>query len=865
MKKKKKEKAPLSLGRKLVYALVTVAAVCGLCYLAYYLVHYTFYREYENYLTSYEYEQGGELKLQGQKLEENKKYELVCESDELAMYLDEDTTDVAILDKRTGTVTYAVPPEAEDDPLANKVNKEYLRSHIILNYYNASRTTGVYDSYSMSVEKEQFEFESIENGVRVIYEMGDFSNSAGIVPQYMSEEKYAEIVEQLSEEDGAAFGRYYSTTSDVDGMRQILKTARNNRIALGRIQTMLESVGFTEEDYVEQMALAGTQVSVPISFKVALEYRLEGDHIDVSVPVCALEENGGASVYRIQVLYGFGAAGTDETGYIVVPNGDGSIINFNNGKTGAGTYSQFVYGIDMLAADYTVMETSNNARMALFGLCKEDGTILATIEDGASLASINAGVAGRVNSYNNAYVTFVVRGSETLEMFGSTGNEAALPIVEPDPYDRDLTVRYTFLDEDHQGYAGMANYYRDRLIAEGVLTEKTQSEPLKFYYDVLSGVKMTEFFLGKQYLGLTAMTTFDQAAQMSDALARAGVGNQVMNLQGWFNGGYYHDVADRIRVPRKLGGKSGLEALNNQVVNNGGSLYADVAFQQVTQISKRYNYGAETAKYYGSGYVADFGQLNPATLRQTSSLGYPETTYYLISPKYLVRYVDEFADKFAKIDVEGVALRDLGSDVHSDKKRSNMIDREQALDVVKGQLALLDGTEKNILVDQANDYAWAAAEDITNLPLSDNEYVIVDEDIPLYEMIVHGCIDYCGGVYNLADTADAQRQLLTMIEYGAAPHFLFTWQETSEMKYSGVNRFYTTCFDTWKDKAAEVYGELAGVLSQVTDQRMVGHEILPDGVRKTLYSGGTAIYVNYGDEPADVDGLRIPAMGYTVQ
>ena len=215
--------------------------------------------------------------------------------------------------------------------------------------------------------------------------------------------------------------------------------------------------------------------------------------------------------------------------------------------------------------------------------------------------------------------------------------------------------------------------------------------------------------------------------------------------------------------------------------------------------------------------------------------------------------------------MDGVALRDLGSDVHSDKKRSNMIDREQALDVVKGQLALLDGTEKNILVDQANDYAWAAAEDITNLPLSDNEYVIVDEDIPLYEMIVHGCIDYCGGVYNLADTADAQRQLLTMIEYGAAPHFLFTWQETSEMKYSGVSRFYTTCFDTWKDKAAEVYGELAGVLSQVTDQRMVGHEILPDGVRKTLYSGGTAIYVNYGDQPADVDGLRIPAMGYAVQ
>lgn len=863
--KKKKEKAPLSLGRKIVYVLVTVGVAAGLSYLAYYLTHYTFYRHYQDYISSYEYEQGTELKLQGEKLEENKSYALVCQSDELALYLDEDTTDVAILDKRSGAVTYAVPPEADSDPLANGVNRDYLRSHIILNYYNASRTAGIYDSWSMSVDKGQFEFESIENGVRVIYEMGDFSNSAGIVPQYMSEEKFNEIVAQLGEDEAAAFGRYYSTTSDVEGMRQILKTARNNRIALERIQATLESVGFTEEDYVEQMALAGTQVSVPISFVVALEYRLEGDHVDVSVPTCALEENGGASIYRIQVLYGFGAAGTDEEGYIVVPNGDGSLINFNNGKTSAGTYSQFVYGIDMLAADYTVMETSNNARMGLFGLCREDGTILATIEDGASLASINAGVSGRVNSYNNAYVTFVVRGSETLEMFGSTGNEAALPIVEPTPYDRNLTVRYTFLDEDHQGYSGIANYYRDRLISEGVLTEKTESEPLKFYYDVLSGVKMTEFFLGKQYMGLTAMTTFDQAGQMSDALAQAGVENQVMNLQGWFNGGYYHDVPDRIRVPGKLGGKSGLEDLNAQVANNGGRLYADVAFQQVTEISKRFNYKAESAKYYGSGYVADFGQVNPATLRQTSSLGYSETMYDLISPKFLVRYVDEFADRFAGVDVDGVALRDLGSELHSDKKRSEMIDREQALDVVKGQLALLDDTEKKLLVDQANDYAWAAADDITDLPLSDNEYVIVDENIPLYEMIVHGCIDYCGTVYNLDDTAEEWEQLLTMIEYGAAPHFLFTWQETSEMKYSGVNRFYTTCFNTWKDKAVEVYGELADVLGQVTGQRMVSHEILPGGVRKTLYSGGTAIYVNYNASPVTVDGVRVPARGYAVQ
>ena len=861
----KKTKKPLSTGKKLLIALLVIALVIGLVYLSYYLIRFTFFNDYREFLTGYSYESGAELKLQKEKLPGYDDYRLAAESGSLKLYLNDKTTDVAVYDKRSGEITFATPPAAEDDPIANGVNKDYLRSHIIVNYFNASRTEGIYDSWSMAVERGQFSFEGIGNGVRVIYEMGDFSNSSGIVPQYMSQEKFDEIAAQLSEKDAAALGRYYTTTSDVSGMRQLLKTARNNRNVQGKIQTMLESAGFTEEDYAEQMALAGTNVSVPVSFKVALEYRLKDDYLEVSVPVSAIEEKGGASIFRVQLLRGFAAADSSESGYIVVPNGDGSIIRFNNGKTGAANYSQFIYGIDMLAADYTVMESANNATMALFGMCKENGTILATVEDGASLASITAGVSGKVNNYNYAYTTFVIRGSETLEMFGTTGNEAALPIVEPEPYDSNLTVRYTFLDDAHRGYTGIANYYRDRLISRGVLTPKQENGSIKLYYDVIAGVEMTEFFLGKQYMGLTAMTTFEQAGQMSDYLAEAGITNQVMNLQGWFNGGYYHDVADYIRVSRKLGGRNGLEALNKTVTENGGSLRADVAFQKVTYDSKRYNYQAESAKYYGSGYVASFGQVNPVTLRQTSSLGYSETMYDLISPKFLVRYTTRFAERFSDMDVDGVSLRDLGSSVHSDKKRTNQIHREAALDVVSAQLEAIAATGKKVLVNEANDYAWSVADDIINLPLNDNDYVIVDANIPLYEMIVHGCIDYCGNVYNLTDAANARQQVLTMIEYGAAPHFVFTWKETTEMKYSGMNSSYATTFDTWCGVAAEVYREVDSVLSQVSGQTVQSHEILEDGVRKIVYSNGVTIYVNYTDAGVLADGIQIPAMSYAVR
>ena len=862
----KKTRKPLSVGKKILYAAITAAVIAGVCYLAYYLCHYTFYDRYRQYLGSYRMEAGSELSVEKAKLPGYKDYKLVAQSDELCLYLNQKTSDIAIQDKRTGEITFAIPPQADADPVANASNRNYLKSHVIVNYFNASRKEGVFDSFSMAVDRNQVEYESIQRGVRVTYRMGDFSHSLGLVPTYISNEKFAEISSALSQEDAQAFARYYTANSSVSGMRELLKAARNNKNTKKKLSAMFASVGFTEEDCIAQMGLAGSAVSIPVSLTVPVEYRLEGDHLDVTVPVSGIEEKGGASIYRIQLLRSFGAQDNTGSGYLVVPNADGSIIRFNNGKTGAGVgnYSQFVYGIDMLAADFTVLETSSDCTMGLFALCKENAAILATIEDGASLTSITAGVAGNVNNYNYVYPSFVIRGSETLEMFGTTGNEANLPIVEPAPYDHPLTVRYTFLDAAHSGYVGVAAYMRQRLIEEGVLTPKEENGDIKLYCDVLTGVEMTKFFLGKQYRGMTAMTTFAQAGQMFDTLAELGVANQVVNLQGWFNSGYYHDVADKIKVPRKLGGRSDLENLNRKIQENGGSLYVDVAFQKVPYTSRRYHYQAETAKYYGSGYVAGFGQVNPVSLRQTSSLGYRETKYNLVSPKFLVRYATTFADKIASYDVGGICLRDLGSTLYSDKKRTEQINREDALDVVGAMLDTMAHTGKKLMVNRANDYAWGVAEDITNLPLDDNDYVLVDANIPLYEMIVHGCVDYCGGIYNLTDSANDRQKILTMLEYGAAPHFLFTWQETSEMKYSAMNSDYSTCFATWSEKAAEVYSEVNAVLRQVSGEQMVGHEILPNGIRKVTYGNGITLYINYTGQALEADGLSVPALGYTV-
>lgn len=774
--KKKKTKQPMSKTKKVVLSLVGIAAAVGIFYLAYYFIHYMWYGGYKKYLGSYEYEQGGAFTPVPEAKSDVPGYELVCENEFLKLYTDTKTANIAVYDKRDGSITYSNPQNPEEDSIANTANINYLKSQLVVQYYNADVRSSNYDSYSQSVAKGQYSTEGIANGIRYIYQIGD---------------------------------------------------------------------------------LAGAYVEVP------LEYRLEQDKLVVSIPVSGISEYGDCYLYRVQLLRYMGAAHSSEDGYMVVPNGSGSLIYFNNGKTSADNYTQYIYDIDPMVSTYTTLENVSSAKLPVFGICRTDRSMLVTVEDGATTALITASVSGSYNDYNYVYPTFVLRNIDNLRMFGNSTTDVY--VMEPDLYDINMQVSYAFPGEDYQGYAGLANYYRERLIAEGVLTPDKTGGDIPFYYDVIAGVKETAHFLGTQYLHTFSMTSFSQAKEMAETLSQDGITNQVMNLQGWFNGGYYHNAPHNIKVPLKLGGKSGLEKLEDAVNGLGGRLYVDVAFQRVTFADNGFNYNAESSRYYGSGFVAAFGQVNPTTLRNTSGLDYYETRYDLLSPKFLPRYVGKFAKKIKKYDVGGISLRDLGNVLTSDKKRTEIINREEALDVVLGQFELLQGTGKRLMTSEANAYSFAYSTDIINVPITNNTYAIVDESIPFYEMVIHGCISYSTELLNYEDAEDMTGVVLQMIEAGASPHYVFTWKDSSEMKDTGLNRYYATTFDTWKGEAVEIYNRVNEALKHVSGAMIVDHEILDGGVRKVTYDNGVIIYINYGSETQKVDGMEIPAMSYRME
>lgn len=851
--------------KKILIAFISIIAAVILIFLARWLIRYYFYNGYQNELSSYSYEEGGEFQAISETKSDVADMVLAAENDTLKLYVNTSSGAVAVVDKRNGNITYSNPTDADEDSIASGTNKDYLKSQLIVDYFNTTRTQGTFDSYSYCAERGQLEVESIANGVRFLYTMGDLSSETGIVPRYISADTLENVLSRMSEEGSTFTRKKYTESKVADNYYELLEATVKGASQLRKLNNYFTEAGFTEEEYIAEMEGSGVEGLIPISFEIPLEYRLNGDAVDVSIPLSEVKENGGGSIFRIQMLRYFGAAGTEEEGYMLVPNGSGSLINFNNGKTGTSPYSEYVYGLDPLSAEYTVRENTTDTKLALYGIFRKDSAVFATIEDGASYALLSAYVSGKVNEYNFVYPTFVVRGNDKLSMFGTTGNEADIPIVETNHYDANLTVKYTMLTEENADYSSAANYYRDRLVREGKLTaEETTGDDLKFYYDVLGGVGMTKFFLGTQYQGMYPMTTFEEAENIYTDLYDSGITKQVMNFQGWMNRGYYHDVANKIKIPHALGGKSDLEALSSRMTADGNTFYADVAFQKVTFISKRYSYGNETSRYYGAGYVAEFGLVNPATLRQTSGLGYEENHYYLISPKFLHRYTDAFVKKIGKYDIGGISLRDLGNELHSDKKRTHIIDREAALDVVTAALGDMKNTGKNILLNAGNDYAFGYADDMINVPLSSNDYYIIDETVPFYEMLIHGYIDYAGSVINLSDTYEKSDIVLNLVENGAAPHFMFSWKNSSDIKTTALNRFYSTSYENWKDDAVAIYNEVNGALKYVTGAAMIKHETLDPGVKAVTYSNGVVIYINTGNSDKTVNGVTVPAKGYLV-
>ncbi|KAB8131012.1 hypothetical protein F9U64_13595 [Gracilibacillus oryzae] len=782
----------------------------------------------------------------------------IVENDQLQLFIAEETGSIAILNKNSGKIWHSNPPERETDTIATGVNKSLLSAQMQIDFYNKFNQLNSINTYSDSVAHKQYKFEIIPNGIKVYYQFGKTERSIDDLPLMISKARFDELSSKLDKTGQRSMMIAYTENQETSAYER--NDSALNGLQLEKALQAFGDAGYTEEDLQQDMSeLNFTQEkSSTRIFQAAIEYTLDTDSLVVNVPVSSIHYPEDYPVNMISLMNFFGAGGMEDQGSLFVPDGSGALIHFNNGKTEYPSYQQSVYGVDLALKVPESNSMEQKVRLPVFGLIYEKDALLGIIENGASVANINADISGRLNSYNYVYPSFYVINKDEVTLQANE-QERTLPKFQDVPMNTDYTVRYLFLNGDKASYTGMAKSYQEYLVSRKELPlvqEGNETQNLPFYLDLVGSISKQKHFMGVPYRSIEPLTTFDEAEYILSQLQTQEIENINLKFSGWFNGGINHKLPDDISVENTIGGSRGLKEFITFTQENNISLYPDVAL---------------LSAYSGSGFNIEAEASR--TLRGVPAAVYPiditldrrdrtKSPSYVISPKLVEEYTEDMLSELEEYETAGISLRDLADQLNSDFRENEQIYRSQSKVVSRNTFTMIQDKGLKIMAEGGNAYALPYISNLTDAPMGNSRFKLEDEEVPFYQMVIRGYVDYTGLPYNLSTYTNMKEYVLKCLEYGSGVHFKWINASNYTVKDTEFDYLYAVNYESWLEQAVEIYNEVNSILKSVENKQIKSHEKLKDGVYKTVYDNDMFVVVNYNQSSVTIEGNTIEPMGY---
>ena len=550
----------------------------------------------------------------------------------------------------------------------------------------------------------------------------------------------------------------------------------------------------------------------------------------------------------------FGAGTKEDEGFILVPEGGGALINFNNGKTSQNPYYANMYGWDMAIVRNAVVHNTR-CYFNTFGIAQGDDSFLCILEDGVSYSSINADISGRSNSYNYANAEYSITLREKYNV--SSIATSSVYVYLPELPDESLVQRYRFMDSGN--YVEMSKEYQKYLKNKyGANFAKADDTETPVVVEIVSAVDKVKQVLGVPTSMPLKLTTFKEAKDMMTELQSEGLKNMSVKLTGWANGGVNQKLLKSVRLVSDCGSKKDLNNLSAAASSLGVDLYLD----GVTQ----YAYDSDLLDgFFSYRDAARFISKERAEIYQYSAITFAKRegadSFYLIHADLADKMTDNLANAAKKYSAN-VSFREIGLDLSADYYVKNTVSREEVKKRQANKLAEISASGSKVMINMGNDYAAAYSDMITNMDLRGSEYTIIDEFVPFYQLALHGYKNYAGSPLNLA--SDPTEELLKSAEYGASLYFTIMKESPFALQKTLYTEYFGSSYDSWHERIVETYKRYNQELGHTFNQEMTGHETIEKGLTCTVYADGTKVYVNYSYMDKTADGRKIPARDYVV-
>ena len=792
--------------------------------------------------------------------EEAEGYIVAAENEYLRLEINEDTFEMRITELGSGKIhDTKVIHGTKGNGLTKNTQKSDCRVTYIVNEYVG--TTNSMDSNSMSVAYDNCTYRLIDNGVELNFVIGDMTLTSDDLPKMVPVEKYnTMLLPNWTETEDKLFREFYRVYQGTMFVRY--NEGAMGKVKLNALYTQLyDKTPYTKEDLTEDNAAYGYTIEkINPSIGITIRYTIDGGDFLVSVPCSEITFTKGNPVTRIDLLPYFLCADTEQEGYIFVPDGCGSIINLNNGKTTALSYDDKVYGHDVLMNVETYVAPYEPIRFPVYGIKAGDSATLAIIENGAELAGIFADISGRSDEFNRVYSYFTLRSIEQVSVVGTASGGS--PRYPTDVFEDDIVIRYRFLNGEKANYMGMAESYREYLLERGMLSKNETTEDAPFFAEIIGAVRKTEFAAGIPYESTAVATTLTQAALILDALGENGVKNPVVLLRGFYEGGVKHESLSELELESDTGKERDLTALTGKAEQMGGGVYP------VTNMVKVYstdNFSKSSqASRRQDDYIANVTMYAEPILARAR--GYTDSFY--VSPAYIEEFSQKVSRNFAKADfkISGLALDDIGHLLVGDYRNKANISRANTTPRVKSAIDTMNQVH-TLIMSAPSDYALKNACMIYDLPDGDNGHKVEDASVPFMQLVLDGACAYTSKAWNESAYMGIWRELNFAIESKSCPHFIFTYESEEIFLHTedtDSEGYFMTRYGQWLDTIRDSYAVFNDYWHKVSDAQIVSHEILSYGLRRTTFDNGVTAYVNYNAKPMNVDGVEVPARYFAV-
>lgn len=599
-------------------------------------------------------------------------------------------------------------------------------------------------------------------------------------------------------------------------------------------------VSIANSEHILEVTPIEQGVSAQITFQeygisLQVELRLADDGVRVEVPAASIRQENPAFKLGLLYIYPFLGAtrGGSTPGYMLLPDGTGSLIRFADSTKAKNMFYGRYYGDDLGMTAYVPYDPNLNRphpiSFPVFGMAhgeKQNG-FLTVVEKGAAYGEVQAHPAGILTNFNFIYNAFIYNES----YFQATNRSGAgVTTIQKQTNAFDVVVHYRFLSGEAADYVGMARSYQQYLVEKGLLQKSSDPNPnIGIRLEFLGGDKEKVLF----WYRFVPMTTL---RQMEEILAGLNIPNPEVIYYGWQPLGATNMPPASLKLERGLGGLDELRALIDAIAADGGhfSLYLD----------------PQAALWKESGYSTRNDLAMAIT--NVNLEGYNRYYNYYFTFDALQRRYAALAEDVASQLHTRLALDGIGSTLYSDFRESNPLNRAKAIQSYQG---LLERSPERLGFYRPNDYFWSLTQAYYDMPLGDNGYIYTSEAVPFLPIVLSGYVPYYGMALNFSPNLD--EDLLRHVDYGIYPSYVLTYEATAKMLNTRSAWIYTSSYAQWGGHIRQTYQWMNGLLAPVRGQEIIARRKLAEGVFVTTYANDKQIVVNYTSKPYKYNGVTV--------